>query len=72
MNIKDNEYIASRVTLEMMQKGFRRKQTWPNASVIPGLACSDCGKPLKICKQCPSKVSKQAPHIQVYTFFSSP
>jgi hypothetical protein len=38
MNIKDNEYIASRVTLEMTQKDFGRKQTWPNASVIPGLA----------------------------------
>jgi len=38
MNIKDNEYIASRVTLEMMQKGFGRKQTEPNVSVIPGLA----------------------------------
>jgi hypothetical protein len=38
MNITDNEYIASRVTLEMMQKGFGRKQTWPNPSVIPGFA----------------------------------
>jgi hypothetical protein len=38
MNIKDNEYTASRVTLEMMQKSFGRKQTWPNASAIPGLA----------------------------------
>jgi hypothetical protein len=30
--------VASMVTLEMMEKGFGRKQTWPNASVIPGLA----------------------------------
>jgi hypothetical protein len=30
INIKDNEYIASRVTHEMIQKGFGRKQTWPN------------------------------------------
>jgi len=72
MNVKDNEYIASRVTLEMMQKDFGRKQTWPNASVISRLAWSNCGKPLKICKQCPSEVSKQASHIQVYTFFWSP
>jgi hypothetical protein len=27
MNIKDMEYIASRVTLEIMQRGFGRKQT---------------------------------------------
>jgi len=37
-NITDNEYITSRVTLEMMRKGFGRKQTRPNVSVIPGFA----------------------------------
>jgi hypothetical protein len=30
INNKDNEYTASRVTHEMIMKGFGRKQPWPN------------------------------------------